>query len=92
MQGVLHGYVTPRNIVFAPDGKALYVSDSSLGTIAKIDTVSLQAKALMAAGPGAFGTALSKDGSALYVVNYLSNTISKVRASDMSVVQAIAVA
>jgi YVTN family beta-propeller protein len=34
---------------------------------------------------------ISPDGSALYVVNYLSNTISKVRASDMSVVQTIAV-
>jgi len=77
VQGVLHGYVTPRNIVFAPDGKALYVSDSSLGTIAKIDTVSLQAKALMAAGPGAFGTALSKDGSALYVNNQASSTVTR---------------
>jgi YVTN family beta-propeller protein len=35
--------------------------------------------------------AISTDGTALYVVNYESNTISKLRAADMSVVQTIAV-
>nr|MBP6466328.1 phosphate ABC transporter substrate-binding protein [Rubrivivax sp.] len=38
VRGVLRGYVTPRNIVFAPDGKSFYVSDSSLGTVTRLDT------------------------------------------------------
>ena len=57
---VLPGFVTPHNIVFSADGKAFYVSDSSLGTIAKIDTASLKSRGAIAAGLGAFGTALSK--------------------------------
>ena len=69
VQGVLRGYVTPRNIVFAPDGQSFYVSDSSLGSITRIDAASLTTQATLAAGPGAFGTTLSKDGTALYVNN-----------------------
>jgi YVTN family beta-propeller protein len=34
--------------------------------------------------------AISTDGTALYVVNYDSNTITKLRASDLSVLQTIA--
>ena len=33
--------------------------------------------------------AISPDGTALYVVNYDSNTVTKLRASDMSVVQTV---
>ncbi len=41
VRGVLSGYVTQRNIVFAPDGKAFYISDSSLGEIVKVDSATL---------------------------------------------------
>ena len=33
--------------------------------------------------------AISPDGTALYVVNYESNTVTKLRASDMSIVQTV---
>ena len=36
--------------------------------------------------------AISADGQALYVVNYKSNTVSILRASDLSVVRSVAVA
>ncbi|MDE2082455.1 MAG: beta-propeller fold lactonase family protein [Burkholderiales bacterium] len=80
VRGVLRGYVTPRNIVFAPDGKSFYVSDSSLGTVTRLDTATLKplaAASTLAAGPGAFGTALSKDGSSLYVNNQASSTVTR---------------
>jgi YVTN family beta-propeller protein len=34
---------------------------------------------------------ISPDGTALYVVNYESNTITKLRSADMSIVQTISV-
>jgi len=34
---------------------------------------------------------ISPDGTALYVVNYDSNTVTKLRASDMSIVQTVSV-
>jgi len=78
VRGVLSGYVTPRNIVFAPDGKSFYVSDSSLGTVTRIDSATLAPIARLAAGPGAFGTVLSKDGAVLYVNNQASSTVTRI--------------
>src|SRR5215470_10677403 len=57
VRAVLHGYITPRNIVFEPSGHSFYVSDSSLGRIDRIDSSSLQVRSRLAAGAGAFGTA-----------------------------------
>ncbi|PRC93131.1 YncE family protein [Solimicrobium silvestre] len=75
VRAVLHGYVTPRNIVFDPSGKSFYVSDSSLGQIKKIDTASLQELATLPAGAGAFGTTISRDGQTLYVNNEAASTV-----------------
>lgn len=77
VRGVLRGYVTPRNIVFAPDGKSFYVSDSSLGEVVKVATDNLKTLTHLSAGPGAFGTALNKDGSKLYVNNQATSTVTR---------------
>lgn len=74
---VLIGFVTPRNIVFAPLGEFFYVSDSSLGTVAKIATSSLKTVGTLPAGPGAFGTVLSKDGATMYVNNQAASTVTR---------------
>jgi DNA-binding beta-propeller fold protein YncE len=75
VRATLHGFVTPRNVVFDPTGKSFYVSDSSLGLVRKIDTATLQDVADLPAGAGAFGTTLSRDGSTLYVNNEAANTV-----------------
>ncbi|MBY0345523.1 MAG: YncE family protein, partial [Neisseriaceae bacterium] len=75
VRSVLHDYVTPRNVVFDPTGKHFYVSDSSLGEIHKIDTVSLKVVAKLPVGAGAFGTTISKDGKILYVNNQAASTV-----------------
>lgn len=82
VRGVLHGYVTPRNIVFDPSGRNFYVSDSSLGEIRKVDTQTLQTVATLPAGPGAFGTAMSKDGQTLYVNNEAASTVTRFELSS----------
>lgn len=74
---VLDGFVTPRNIVFAPSGEFFYVSDSSRGTVAKIATSSLKTVSTLPAGPGAFGTVLSKDGGTMYVNNQAASTVTR---------------
>ena len=77
VRGVLRGYVTPRNIVFAPDGDSFYVSDSSLGTVTRVNTTTLAATTKLGAGAGAFGTVLSKDGGTLYINNQASSTVTR---------------
>ncbi len=48
----LDGFVTPRNIVFAPDGTRFYVSDSGTGRITIYETATGKEVGILAAGPG----------------------------------------
>lgn len=75
IRGQLDQFISPRNILFHPDGNAFYVSDSSHGTVEKIDTKTLRTLSTFVVGPGAFGTAISKDGSTLYINNQAANTL-----------------
>src|SRR5215813_5468330 len=77
VRAVLHGYITPRNIVFEPSGHSFYVSDSSLGRIDCVDSSSLQVLWSLTPGPGAFGTVISADGDALYVNNEAASTVTR---------------
>ena len=45
----------------------------------------------MTTGKAARSLAISDDGSALFVVNYVSGTVSKVRTADLKVIQTIRV-
>ncbi|RBQ33691.1 YncE family protein [Rahnella variigena] len=73
---VLKGYITPRNALFSPDGKAFYLSDSSLGVVKKISSGALDTTATLPLGAGAFGTAISSDGQRLFVNNEAASTLS----------------
>ena len=78
----LEGYVTPRNIVFAPDGKRFYVSDSSLGTVSVVDAASFETLARYPVGYGVFGTVLTADGKTLYANNEAASTVTAVDTAD----------
>lgn len=80
----LEGYVTPRNIVFAPDGKRFYVSDSSLGTVNVVDAVSFETLARYPVGYGVFGTVLTADGRTLYANDEAASTVTAVDTADGS--------
>ena len=80
----LAGYVTPRNIVFAPDGKRFYVSDSSLGTVNVVDAASYETVARYPVGYGVFGTVLTADGKTLYANNEAASTVTAVDTADGS--------
>jgi YVTN family beta-propeller protein len=67
----------PRAIVLSPDEKTLYVT---LNVSGKVST-----------GKAARSLDISDDGSTLFVVNYGSGTMSKVRSSDMKLIQTIRV-
>jgi YVTN family beta-propeller protein len=77
VRAVLHGYITPRNIVFEPSGRSFYISDSSLGRIDRVDSGSLRVRSSLPAGAGAFGTTISADGATLYVNNEAASTVTR---------------
>ena len=80
----LEGYITPRNIVFAPDGKRFFVSDSSLGTVNVVDAARFETVARYPVGYGVFGTVLTADGRTLYANDEAASTVTAVDTADGS--------
>ncbi|MFF8919579.1 YncE family protein [Streptomyces sp. NPDC015032] len=78
----INGYVSPRNILFAPDGKTFTVSDSTLGVVDRISLRSFQVVKRLPLGAGVFGTAQSTDGRWLYANNEAAGTVTVVDQAD----------
>jgi YVTN family beta-propeller protein len=77
----------PRAIVLSPDNTAMYVTMNLSGRVASWNLVTNTPGKSVRTGNAARSLAISKDGLALYVVNYKSDTMSRVRTSDMKVTQ-----
>jgi len=81
----------PRAIVLSPDNSTMYVTMNLSGRVASWNIVTNTAGKSVRTGEAARSLAISKDGSALFVVNFKSDTMSRVRTSDMKVTQNIKV-
>jgi YVTN family beta-propeller protein len=81
----------PRAIVLSPDNSTMYVTMNLSGKVASWDLINNKAGKSVKTGNAARSLAINTDGSALYVVNYKSDTMSRVRTSDMKVTQNIKV-
>ena len=81
----------PRAVELSPDGKRLYATLNLSGKVIAWDLEENQAIKSVSTGKAARSLAISADGTALFAVNFLSGTVSKVRTSDMKVVQSIKV-
>jgi YVTN family beta-propeller protein len=81
----------PRAIVLSPDNSKMYVTMNLSGRVASWDLLTNKPGKSVRTGEAARSLAISADGSALYVVNYKSDTMSRVRTSDMKVTQNIKV-
>jgi YVTN family beta-propeller protein len=81
----------PRAIALSPDNSMMYVTMNLSGRVASWNLVTNSAGKSVRTGNAARSLAISKDGSVLYVVNYKSDTMSRVRTSDMKVTQNIKV-
>lgn len=73
----------PRHVVLSPDDRYLYCSINSLGKIVKIDlsTKTIVGEAFTGSAPRSME--ITPDGQYLYVVNYHSNSVSKVNTQNM---------
>ncbi len=81
----------PRAIVLSPDETKLYVTMNLSGKVQAWDLVANKSIKSVKTGEAARSLDISSDGSALFVVNFKSDTISKVRTSDLKVIQTIKV-
>ncbi len=81
--------VNPRHVVIDADGRYLYVSLNAPGEVVKVDIATERVVATRQTGDQCRSLAISTDGTALYVVNYLSDTVSLLRASDLAILQTV---
>ena len=82
---------TPRHIVLSPDGEFLYITLNLGNQVVKYDLAAGKVVAKVSTGSQPRSMTISPDGTALYVVNYESDSVSKVRTSDMAELQEIEV-
>ena len=69
------GFINPRNIIFSPDGKIFYISDSGLGLLLAYDAAKGKIIKTYPIGYGAFGTAINKEGNLIFINNEAGNTV-----------------
>jgi YVTN family beta-propeller protein len=79
----------PRAAEFHPSDRYIFVSLNAEGRVAKLDLRNGAVRARVATGSAPRSLALAADGRALYVVNYESGTVTKLRTSDMRELQTI---
>ncbi len=78
---------TPRHLLLSPDDRYLYVSNNHENLVRKIDLRAGVAVGKARTGVETRSMAMADDGESLYVVNYEDGTVSKVRTSDMKILQ-----
>jgi YVTN family beta-propeller protein len=81
----------PRAVVLSPDETKLYVTMNVTGKVQAWDLVANKSIKSVKTGLAARSLDISSDGTALFVVNFNSDTVSKVRTSDMKILQTIKV-
>ena len=81
----------PRAVVLSPDQSKLYVTMNLSGKVQAWDLLANKSIKSVKTGEAARSLDISSDGTALFVVNFKSDTVSKVRTSDMKVLQTIKV-
>ena len=79
----------PRAAEFHPSDRYIFVSLNAEGRVAKLDLKTGAVREKVATGSAPRSLALAADGRALYVVNYGSGTVTKLRTSDMKPLQTL---
>jgi YVTN family beta-propeller protein len=81
----------PRAVELSPDDSKLYVTLNISGKVVAWDLEKNKSIKSISTGSAARSLAISGDGSTLFVVNFKSGTMTKIRASDLSEVETIKV-
>lgn len=79
----------PRAAVFHPSDRYIFATLNAEGRVAKLDLQTGAVRAKVATGSAPRSMDISSDGRSLYVVNYESGTVTKLRTSDMGALQTI---
>jgi PQQ-dependent catabolism-associated beta-propeller protein len=78
VKGMRADDITPVGLALAPGGKTMYVGLGRANHVAFVDVAGRQARQLVLVGRRAWGLAVNRDGSRLFVVNGLSDDMTVV--------------
>jgi len=81
----------PRAIQLSPDDKTLYATLNISGKVVSWDLENNKMIKSVKTGLAARSLALNGDGTSLFVVNFNSGTMTKLRAADLSIIQTVKV-
>lgn len=81
----------PRAVVLSPDETRMYVTMNLAGKVQAWDLIANKTIKSVKTGAKPRSMDISSDGSALFVVNFNGDTVSKLRTSDLKVIQTIKV-
>jgi len=81
----------PRAIKLSPDDKTLYATLNISGKVVSWDLENNKMIKSVKTGLAARSLALNGDGTSLFVVNFNSGTMTKLRAADLSIIQTVKV-
>lgn len=81
----------PRALVFSPDQKTIYETLNASGKVVAFDLALNRVVKTVTTGKATRSLDVSSDGTALFVVNFNSATLSKIRTSDFKVLQTVKV-
>lgn len=87
--GTIYTGSNPRHVVISPNGQFLYVTLNQPGDVVKILRRTGRILGIVHTGSDCRSLAISSNGTTLYVVNYLSDTMTMLRASDLHVLQTV---
>jgi YVTN family beta-propeller protein len=88
--GQIGGVDNVRHVVIDPQNPDfLYASLNQPGDVVKIDRLTGKILAEVHTGSDCRSLAISTDGTALYVVNYLSNTVTELASSNLRILQVV---
>ena len=83
--------LNPRALVLSPDENTIYATLNSSGKVVAYDFTQKKVIHSVKTGKASRSLDISTDGSALFVVNFESDTVSKIRTSDFAILQSIKV-
>ena len=88
--GQIGGLYNVRHVVIDPQNPDfLFASLNQPGDVVKIDRLTGKIVAEVHTGSDCRSLAISTDGTALYVVNYLSNTVTELASSNLRILQVV---
>jgi YVTN family beta-propeller protein len=82
-------YLSPIEMAFSPDGRALYVVCQDSDEVRVVDAQSGKVAGSVQVGHAPRGIAMSPDGRQLYVTNASSDTVSVIDTAELKVVQTL---